>query len=592
MPITRQDRKELDQLYTDWSEKYGGKKEDYFALLYMGKKFKVEVEDTAKRVAFNGNDYGIDGYFVDREGRNLYLFQFKWSENHNLFKESLDRLAKDGMERIFGKVSPDPEKNPLLTQLSAELYESQSVIQRVLVQFVFKGDVEAAENSAGLLDRRENIENKEYLVRSFFNNQDVRLTVQFMSDRPTPPAPPPADTHKLAFTDRASVTTSDGKTMYVGFVPLMDLHRIHRVLGQTFLNRNIRSGLSSDKPPNRKIREALSEIVLKGSSSPELFTFNHNGVTLAAEHIDFSGEGNAATVNVPRLLNGAQTLTSLATFLEDNDGHPAVKADGGAVLEAIKVLAKVVIDDPFSDFVTNVTVCNNRQNPVEPWNLRANDRIQCDLQDRFREELDPPVFYSRQENAFQNLSGDEAEDYQDREIRIRPLAQTFLAVQGEITKMSKLPEVFDHQKTYEDTFRPSYLQADVRRVILAYKVGLVMNGPMDRLWDRAAQKHQTAVGKARNLVWALLIQGILNDGKLSELLNEYGTTMNKEANFREALKELASSRILPILRDLFYDKASEERLSQEKYDFLRTKETFKRCMDIAYDKYKWTKRSI
>ena len=93
-------------------------------------------------------------------------------------------------------------------------------------------------------------------------------------------------------------------------------------------------------------------------------------------------------------------------------GHPAVKADEGSVLESIKVPAKVVVDDPFSDFVANLTVCNNRQNPVEPWNLRANDRIQCDLQDKFKEDMVPPIFNSRQENAFQHLSGEDAEDYQ------------------------------------------------------------------------------------------------------------------------------------------------------------------------------------
>jgi hypothetical protein len=252
----------------------------------------------------------------------------------------------------------------------------------------------------------------------------------------------------------------------------------------------------------------------------------------------------------------------------------------------------VVVDDPFSDFVTNVTVCNNRQNPVEPWNLRANDRIQCDLQDKFKEDADPPIFYSRQENAFQNLSGDDVEDYQDRDIRIRPLAQTFLAVQGEITKMSKLPDVFEHQKTYEDTFRPSYLQSDVRKILLTYKVGLVINSPLDRLKERAAERYYNALAKARNLVWALLIQAMLNEDKLPQLLEWYGTTLNKEANFRECLRDLASSKVLPILRKLFEDKGSAEKLAKEKYDFLRTRETFKRCMEIAYDKFRWTKRSI
>lgn len=587
MAITGQDKRELDQFYSDHSEKYGGCKEDYFALLHLMKKFKCSVEEAARHVAFGGNDYGIDAYYIDKEARNLYLFQFKWSENHNLFKDSLDRLAKDGMERIFGKVSPDPAKNALLSQLGADLYENQSIIQRVLVQFVFKGDMDAAENSEGLLHRRENVENKQYLVHQYFSNTQVGLTVQFVTDRPTPPKKPPVDVHPVHFMDHVSMSTPDGKTMHVGFVCLMDLFRIYKALGQTFLNRNIRAGLSPDNAPNRKIREALADIVLKGQSAPELFTFNHNGVTLATEQIDFPIEAGPATVRVPRLLNGAQTLTSVVKFLEDNDGHPALN-DNNAVLESIKVLAKVIVDDPFSDFVTNVTVCNNRQNPVEPWNLRANDRIQCDLQDKFKEELS--IFYSRQERAFENLSGDDAENYKDQPIRIKPLAQTFLAVQGEITKMSKLPDVFENQKTYEDTFRQSHLKCDSRKIVLAYKVHLVIRSPMDRLYERAAEKYLNAIGRAKNLVWALLIQGLLNDEKLGNLLEWYGSDLNKQAQFREYLKDVASSRLLPILRELFNDKSYAAKLKAEKYDFLRTKETFNRCMEIAYGKYGWTKK--
>ena len=32
MPITNQDTKELNQIYSDWNETYGGVKQDYFAL--------------------------------------------------------------------------------------------------------------------------------------------------------------------------------------------------------------------------------------------------------------------------------------------------------------------------------------------------------------------------------------------------------------------------------------------------------------------------------------------------------------------------------------------------------------------------------
>ena len=591
MAITKRDQQHLDQIHTDLNRKYGGVKEDYFPILYLEKKFKLNPDDVVNRVAFGNNDYGIDSYHVDREGRNLYLYQFKWSEDHNLFKQSLERLAKDGIERIFGDPLQDPDQNELLRQLKADIYEHQSLIDRVYVQFVFKGDVEAADNSAGLRDRRENLENKKWLIEKYFSPRKVEFIFGFVSDKPTPPPRNAPDSHTIAFSEKASIETVDGdRKLYVGFVSIMDLYKMYQSLGNKFFNRNIRAGLSADNPPNRKIREALTLIVLRKQESATTFTFNHNGVTLAVENIEF--EDGHARIKVPRLLNGAQTVTSISKFIEDNESSPTFQENKG-ILDSVKVLAKIVESDPYSDFVTNVTICNNQQNPVDPWNLRANDRIQCDLQDKFREQVG--IFYSRQENAFQNLSDSDLQELgieDSRDIQIKRLAQTFLAIQGEVDKMSRLPEVFETHKVYSETFRESYLNADARKIILAYKILLVLNSPMKRLDEISPKKIAYAISRARNLICALLVQATLNDPKLPNLADLYGNGLAKEADFREYIQRLASSRILSVLKEVLSDKAYMQKIESEKYTFLRSKEVYRRCMDVAYDKYNWTRKSV
>ncbi|MCX7406668.1 MAG: AIPR family protein, partial [Planctomycetales bacterium] len=338
MPITKQDKQELNQVYSDWSERYSGCKEDYFACMYLKSKFRCDIPELAPRIAFGGNDYGLDAYFVDRETKNLYLYQFKWSENHNLFKDSLDRLAKNGMQRIFGNAMADPTANELLNTLRAELNECKFLIKNVFVHFVFKGGIDQAEESKGLQSRRENLQNKAHLVHEYFGDTDIELNVEFITDRRLPPKRKPSESHKVTFSQNDSVRTEyEQRVMYVGFLPLMDLYRIYKSLGQLFLDRNIRFGLSADNSPNTKIRETLGDIVLKKRTSPDVFAFNHNGVTLAAEQVAFH-DGHAL-FKVPRLLNGAQTITSVAKFLSDNEGHPALEANAD-VLESIKVLAK------------------------------------------------------------------------------------------------------------------------------------------------------------------------------------------------------------------------------------------------------------
>jgi len=146
MAITKQDKHELDQIYADLSETFKGCKEDYFAVLYLAKRFRLAPGDIAGHISFGNNDFGIDAYHIEHQARNLYLYQFKWSESHNLFKDSMDRLAKHGMERIFGNPFADPGENELLNNLRADLYENKSLIEKVFIQFVFKGDLDAAEN--------------------------------------------------------------------------------------------------------------------------------------------------------------------------------------------------------------------------------------------------------------------------------------------------------------------------------------------------------------------------------------------------------------------------------------------------------------
>jgi DNA gyrase/topoisomerase IV subunit A len=175
---------------------------------------------------------------------------------------------------------------------------------------------------------------------------------------------------------------------------------------------------------------------------------------------------------------------------------------------------------------------------------------------------------------------------------IRPLAQTFLALQGEIPKMSKLPDLFENQKDYESAFRESYLKVDVRKIVIAYKVHLVLQSPMDRLTDRSGVNIKFALTRARNLVWALLIQGVLNDTSLVNNLVLYGTSLRKEAPFREYLKDLASSKLLPVLRVVLRDTVYRQKIAQENYEFLRSKEVFRRCIEEAYERFQWTKKGF
>ncbi len=589
MIVTKQD---LDNVFEEYRGKYEGRKEDYFALLYLAKEFKRPAEDLVVQVAFGGNDYGLDAFHIDKERRNLYLYQFKWSENHNLFKDSFERLNSKGIEQIFGNPTQDPAQNQLLLQLKSSLNENQAIVERVLIQFVFNGDPSDAEQSVVLDSLREDLERKKYFMDQYFARK-ISLAFEFKSNetRKVAAAMHARKTYEydVGFDLAASKETPTGEKLYAGFLSLMSLYDIYREMGQRFFERNIRSGLSADKPPNRAIQRALRSVVLDEIAPPETFVFNHNGVTLSAQ--EFVSLNGKYRIIEPRLLNGAQTLTSLDKFLKDNERNIALKRNEQR-LRNIAVLTKIVCSSS-EDFIVNVTICNNKQNPVEPWQLRANDRIQLSFQDRFRDEL--KIYYERQESAFENLSDDDLQnmgvEQLGKAIQIRPLAQTFLAMQGEVDKMSRLRDVFENEKFYKDTFRDSYLKCDPRRIILAYKIQMRLNKVIDEIKARGENKY-SYVGHARNLVWSLLVQGLLNDPDLPQLCNRYGEDLVMEADYNSYLKKMAANQVRTILNKAFDDPQYRKYISEEKYSFLRTKETCLKCLDVARKRCNWTKLSF
>ena len=400
--------KDVDQAFATFGPKYHGCKEDYFAAVFLSREFKLPLEECIDEIALGNNDYGFDAFHLDVDRRNFYLYQFKWSENHQLFKDSLKRMIDDGMERVFGNPRQDQAQNPFLLRLRNALHENQAIVDRVYIQFVFNGDQEAADQSATLDHLREDLESRKYLIDTRFPGRDVDLSIQFVSNKThrKPTTSTTWKTHRYDV-DLPIALEAEGPTnesMHVGYMRLMDLYRMYKEMGPRLFERNIRSGLSADRPANRELKRALTNIVLDQKEDPRVFLFNHNGVTIAAQQLTIS-EGRATIVE-PRVLNGAQTVTTLVRFMEDAADNPALKK-GTDRLEAIRVLAKVIARAS-DDRIVGVTICNNRQNPVEPWNLRASDGIQTQLQDKFRHDVG--IFYARQENSFETMTNSDLEE--------------------------------------------------------------------------------------------------------------------------------------------------------------------------------------
>ena len=418
---------------------------------------------------------------------------------------------------------------------------------------MFTGDAAEAERSQVLDKLREDLENKKYLVNQFFAGRQVTLVVEFRSvdgkvgsvvdTRKTP-------VYDLPLTDLITQPGPAGQIMHIGFIRLINLSAIHRDMGQRFFERNIRYGLGSSEAVNRAISRSLKQIVLDKTEHPAVFAFNHNGITLFAERVERTDGQYRMTA--PRLLNGAQTVTTLTEFLNGNKDNPRL-SEGRAALEDVRVMCRI-ITNASPEFITTVTINNNRQNPVEPWNLHANDMIQLELQDKFRSDLG--IYYKRQEEALANLSNEEMEEQGITEGKAIELVRLGAGVpyhRRAIDKFSRMREVFEDDRIYSQVFSPARLKADSRHIVLCYKVHCRLRKLVNEIVDKGPSKYGF-VNRGRSLVWALLCQGMLNDSAPRGLGRCLWPEHGRARRLHGAAAQLATTRVRMMLAELIKDR--------------------------------------
>jgi hypothetical protein len=581
---------QLNELYRTLSPRCGGKREDYFGVAYIANRFKVPADKILSNVAFGGTEYGIDGYFLDKPNKTLHIFVFKWSENHMSFKDPLAKLGSKGIDKIFMDVTKSPDDPPMITFLKTELFQNWKAIDKVIIDFVFNGDPVYAEQSKVLSFLRETIEDKGGIIDSYFSRVDrteghAQVFRYVSNQRSLGHSVIARDSVEYAVELAETLSIHGGQNeMIVALLPLKTLYEMYSDLGERLFEKNIRSGLDEGSMTNSHIKKALSQIA-SGQDQPWNFTLYHNGITITAQKLD--ADGSMLRMIEPRVLNGAQTIKIVKEFVDEQPGNGTAKLT--EPLAAIKVMARIIRSND-SEFLKKVTINNNRQNPIMPWNLRANDIVQMGFEEQFAKL---GIYYERRENAYKNLTDEnlEMEGIEKGVIEIRKFAQTLLAMQGQIDRISEMNEVFENENWYAYTFKERYLEVDPSKLVLIYKIQFRLPTLIREIRNAGGEKFGF-IAKARNLVWCLVLQGLLNDDNFIKYVEYYGKSTGIEVKLAEVLKSIARTKICPILADALEDKKYKTGIAEGRLSFLASKSMLKTCMDKARNRFGWEKLYI
>jgi hypothetical protein len=109
--------------------------------------------------------------------------------------------------------------------------------------------------------------------------------------------------------------------------------------------------------------------------------------------------------------------------------------------------------------------------------------------------------------------------------------------------------------------------------------------------DKGTNKY-TYVQRARNLLWALLCQAILNDSKLETYAGAFGQALTLEAQYTDWVCTLATTRCRLILSYLASDKRYAEKVAEGNSSFMRTNAAYRRAMAIAHRRYRWVEKKL
>jgi len=147
---------------------------------------------------------------------------------------------------------------------------------------------------------------------------------------------------------------------------------------------NVRKYLGNRGDVNRDIKETCSD-----EDQSFLFWFLNNGVTIVCDKVDPVTDPDNPHLKIENLqiVNGCQTSSSLAIAEQE-----------GILQHNTNVILKV-FETSNLDLVDKVVLTTNNQNKITNRNLRANDKIQRDLERAFEIYN---YFYERKPRQFQN----------------------------------------------------------------------------------------------------------------------------------------------------------------------------------------------
>lgn len=529
------DRNVVNKQVADFKARHGVQDQDEHIIttIHLMNTHRVDLSSAQDQTSHGANDHGIDGWHLDDKSGTLHVYQSKLCTGKAGALKGLAALvdAADWMATVLktGEMG-GTQSNAAIYNLARCLDRNREQIRNVLLYLISPFDPNE------LLDTPEFAECQRDLVRSALNHyvseKEGRLDVQPQTYNLTPILPSNYSSYDVAGLPDVSIQAGRRTQLQVVQLHLASLVELFRRRGNRLFEKNVRLYLNS-KESRVRLEHPLEdtlERICTGSLEPNIFPFYHIGVTLTAAACHRSGDG-VYSLETPNVINGCQTINIADRYLKGLEKAKA--AEKIQRFRSIPVLAKIVIAAN-DDQVREIANCNNRQNPIEAWQLFSNDPVHVHIESALREQ---GVFYERQKGSFnaEMKYADNLNRYYNTngtKITVEELGQLIALCRRRLQLAAKPSDVFASKQEHDDVFDWSIPERHVRDAIWSFNALKAVKKGLKNFLQSPTYDNDTTHGifvkpLVRNTLYYAALMHLYQ--KRQDMAADYGYRLNKKA---------------------------------------------------------------
>jgi hypothetical protein len=487
-------REQVVKRAQEFKAKYGvlnEQDENVVATLHVMNTHDLDLHAAQDQTSRGGNDHGIDAWHYEPAASTLTLYQSKLTTSKVMALKGFEGLtnACDWLADVLRTAKLDvPAKNGGIYNLARCLADTHQSVRNVRCVLISPFDANELDDEEDFAFARTDMAKSALygLLKARGGSLDVRAEqYKFSGSGVVPPA-----SYSVAVREDTSLSV-DGKVhLDVVLMSLHSLIELFRRRGPLVFEKNVRLYLNTKEAKARlehPMEETLEQIC-SGSIDANNFPFYHVGVTLSATGCTRLN-GNLS-LDAPYIINGCQTVNIASRYLAKLEKAKATEKIER--FKSIQVVAKIVTRAPNAQ-LREIANCNNRQNPIETWQLFSNDPMHVEIEASLR---DVGVFYERQKGRFEaeiiRLKGIQIYcNTNNTYVRVVDLGQVVCLCRRQMQLAAKPSEIFVNKERHDTVFTKD-IPEHPHDIIWSFNAHMATKRALQKyLWQPALDNEQT-----------------------------------------------------------------------------------------------------